>query len=1281
MSPKGSVFFDVGETLGAAFVDPSGNLARLEAYSYVPARLERLKKEGVALGVISDIGFNKAQIDDVLKRSGVHPYFSDELLIYGFEAGLRKDSLEIFELAMERAQRSHGLKAEECVFVGEGRVERMLATLAGMRAAPHPLLAEAALAGERPTYFDLRIPGAMERIAWDALEDAPVVPVYRAISDGTARLIVLSTDGTARRMQEAGFDVTPLSDKADAVRDDLYLLRDAAGLDQDAAFTSALTARSITPILSLSGGLIVALPSHQNIDSFHVGKGHGHNLKLLADMTILPSPSRSPDRQFPPALSPQEMQSIDSVINEAQMREALRIVSGLEPRPPVDRHEQAADELPSGAGPVGANRHVLSAQMQAVTDGLMAHFQRIGRGTFEISGHRFYITGQDVRDVHGVPVSERIALHNVIAELPGESDELVLVTAHLDSTAVRTYGTGYDPKIHDAPGMDDDGSGVAAVLLIAEVMQQLFANRKPLRTIRFVLFNAEEQGLIGSERYARYLAESGKKIAAVFQMDMIGYNVLLPNTFETHAGTSQASSEPEDADTELKSVVLADLIRKMSELLAREKLSILVPAQVYKSPDPAAGRSDHSSFQRRGYAACATTEDFFPTPGVPEERNPNYHMATDQVIDPSFATSIARVVCAATVRASDPGPANVAELLLHYLKLENVKYLFGIPGASVARILATLEEPQPKKFFQYVVTRHETGAAYMAEGYFRATGDPGVVLVTSGPGATNALTGTLTAEFGGSAVLTITGEPSEEVIGRGALQEGIEAGLDVPAIYGAATNYSANVTDPTSAKTLIEQALRDAMSVPRHAVHLSIPDNIANESPPAGRWITAPPDTTERYRTSTRGVPRSDDVKEVCDILHQAKRPLILLGSGCREVLHDSVTAKALLDLVDKYAIPVMTTMDGKGLFPESHDLSLRVYGFASCRWPHHWLRQDNSLPHDALLVIGSALGALSTNKWHPMLIPRGPFIQVDIDQRAIGRAFPVTHGVVADAGEFIRALWECLRNRTPDGRAVDLRRSAIQQIKSRNPPFAQKEDYTYPDQWSDYNAGDGQEGIEPAALIRILQEFVGLRRMMIFIDAGNCVGWGAHYFVVDPEYYGTPTEYHSTLGMGPMGFGVASVIGAKLGKNSLDEKDWACLALVGDGAFLMHGAEISTATQYGIGSIWIVLEENDLNMVTQGMRQYTRGAGNFEGLYNLGGADLVQFAQSLGARAERVNTQVDLRNAVRKALQDADTGRPQVVVVSINPKRVPPYYIAPYVVATPAVIQKERGLLAGFFP
>jgi acetolactate synthase-1/2/3 large subunit len=562
--------------------------------------------------------------------------------------------------------------------------------------------------------------------------------------------------------------------------------------------------------------------------------------------------------------------------------------------------------------------------------------------------------------------------------------------------------------------------------------------------------------------------------------------------------------------------------------------------------------------------------------------------------------------------------------------------MFGVPGAGIMHLLQRIHD---RDEFKYIITRHESGAAYMADGYYRATGKPGVVLVTSGPGATNALTGTMNAQFDGSAVLTLTGEVPEQFLGRGYLQEGTDCGLNVRDIYAAATRYSADIVDASSVPILVEQALRSMLSMPRRAVHLGIADNVAAAEAQTALYVSArPPMSPKAYRCLPEGAPKHG-VQRALEVLSSAKRPLILLGNGCWEALRDRDTARALRCLVEWWNIPVITTSDGKGVFPETHPLSLRAYGFAGCLWPQYWMIDPTTkgAAHDALLVIGSSLGELATYKWNPMLVPRGPFLQVDLDQSVIGRGFPVTDGIVAEAGAFIRALWDQAPAWPRDAAAVAARGAEIAAIKAQHPPIVSP---------SDYAQTSGP--LHPAALCRLLNEKLP-DGAMVFIDSGNCVGWSMHYMVVREGQ-----ELHSALAMGPMGFAVCAVIGARYGRS-----DRLCVALVGDGALLMQLGEISTAAANQIGAIWVVLSDNELNMVTQGMNTFFPEPTPFS--YPLGAPDLCKVAEGLGADAYEVREVADFAPAWESALRGAAAWRPQVIVVRLDPKPAPPYWSAPF--------------------
>ena len=590
---------------------------------------------------------------------------------------------------------------------------------------------------------------------------------------------------------------------------------------------------------------------------------------------------------------------------------------------------------------------------------------------------------------------------------------------------------------------------------------------------------------------------------------------------------------------------------------------------------------------------------------------------------------------------------SVADVMLKYLALEGVRHVFGIPGGGLANILAALKDHRSD--FEYIICRHETGAAYMADGYFRATGKLGVVTVTSGPGATNALTGAMNAENGGSSMLVITGGVDEAYYGLGYLQEGVDANLNVDQVYAASTEYTAIITGQGNFQTLFTQALREALSVPRRAVHITVPNNVAAE---LIAKLTIPA-TAANYRAVPQGAPR-EQVREALRQLAAARRPLLFLGNGCREALRDAGTRRQLLQFVQRHGIPVMTTPDAKGLFPESHELSLRVYGMASCMWPQYWLepaRLDPAAPapppYDGLLVLGSSLGDLATSKWDPILVPRGPLIQVDLDQTVIGRAFHVSLGVVAEAGAFIGEMAALAGEFPPVEADVVERRAFVARIKAEQSPFASPEEYR-----------SEASPIEPAALVRALQAALP-PTSFVFLDAGNCVGWCVHYLTAD-----APMEVMGSLSQGPMGFAVGAVVGAKLGASDAARSgrpDMTCVAVVGDGAFLMHGAEVSTAKHHGVGAIWVVLRDNDLHMVSQGMVQYTKDTQDpdvWYDLYRLGDPDLVKFAQGLGADAYDVRSPAELRSLMPDVLRRAnDEHRPQVVVAHINPASWPPYY------------------------
>jgi bacterial leucyl aminopeptidase len=646
-------FFDIGNTLAAVRISPDGTgIDRLDVFPDVPPVLDELRARGARLGIISDRGPIPADaVDEALRAAGLDTWFTPELVIYG-----RKDSPEVFRRAAQAAGSPPRL-----LYVGEDPGERAQAITAGFTAVPHPRLAAALLDRPQPLRFvRITVPPAAAAgsgVDWSAaIRELPLLPVHVSGPAG-GTLYAIGTAAAVAHLDDLGFRVDRLGAEDEPLTADLYLLRDdqqeVSGFLAPDGNSAAFADTGPTPLgvlASTDEGLLVAVPAGRSVESYHFrGARHGHNLKLGP---LPAAPARPAERAAPLGLAEPETAAVTAAAPEAAAitaaaPEAAAITAAAPEAAAITaaerqvldatvRSQALADHVArySGAQPVdgGAttitSRHIQHPDNAVAVSALVADLQRIGNGRFTVRRHPFTHEGR--------------GLENVEAEFPGRQlDGVVVVSAHMDSTGARQ--AGFRPAVDPAPGADDDASGVAGVLLAAEAIAALDAGQHPRRAVRFVLFNAEEHGLVGSLAYAREQAALGAPIVAALQLDMIGYDVRPEPTFELHAGFTPSP------DVQARSLELVHMIAGLRPQVAPD----LPDPQIYPAPgegDLAERRSDHYSFQLVGYPACLASEDLFagPGPDAPaEEMNPMYHLPSDTSVNAPYAADIARLVTAA----------------------------------------------------------------------------------------------------------------------------------------------------------------------------------------------------------------------------------------------------------------------------------------------------------------------------------------------------------------------------------------------------------------------------------------------------------------------------------------------------------------------------------------------------------------------------------------------------------------------------------------------------------
>jgi acetolactate synthase I/II/III large subunit len=475
-----------------------------------------------------------------------------------------------------------------------------------------------------------------------------------------------------------------------------------------------------------------------------------------------------------------------------------------------------------------------------------------------------------------------------------------------------------------------------------------------------------------------------------------------------------------------------------------------------------------------------------------------------------------------------------AEIFIESLKKEGVKHIFGYPGGVVLNIFDMLHD---EKALQLILTRHEQGAVHAADGYARATGKPGVVLVTSGPGATNTVTGIATAYMDSIPLVVFTGQVPTMLIGNDAFQE-----ADIVGITRPCTKYNILVKDVKDLATIVKEAFYIATTGRPGPVLIDIPKDVTT-----GKAEFVWPESVKlrSYNPTYEG--NKYMISQAANMIARAKKPVIVAGGGV--IL--SGASRELKELAEYAGVPVTMTLMGLGAFPGSHKLSLGMPGMHGTFYANKSIQES-----DLLVAIGMRFDDRVTGKISAFA-PHAKIIHIDIDPTSIRKNVRVDVPIVGDVKKVLTTLNKVLKEEVKESWA-ELRKSWLKQIsawKTERPMTYDKE----------------ADIIKPQFVIEKIYELTK-GDAIITTEVGQNQMWACQFFKYDK-----PRTFLTSGGLGTMGYGLPAAIGAQMAfPNKL------VIDIAGDGSIQMNIQELATAVINKLPVKVAILNNRFLGMVRQ---------------------------------------------------------------------------------------------------
>jgi acetolactate synthase-1/2/3 large subunit len=538
-----------------------------------------------------------------------------------------------------------------------------------------------------------------------------------------------------------------------------------------------------------------------------------------------------------------------------------------------------------------------------------------------------------------------------------------------------------------------------------------------------------------------------------------------------------------------------------------------------------------------------------------------------------------------------------AEIFIECLKREGVKTVFGLPGGVVLKIFDVLHD---EKELEFILVRHEQGAIHMGEGYARATGKAGVVLVTSGPGATNIVTGLVNAMMDSCPLVVFTGQVSTNLIGNDAFQE-----ADITGISRPCTKYNYLVKDVNELAQVIKEAFYIATTGRPGPVLVDLPKDVSTSI----TELNYPEKVYVRgYNPTYEG--NKWQIKQAAEAIAKARRPILYAGGG----VINANASEELRELVELTQIPITMTLMGLGAFPGTHSLSLGMLGM-------HGSYATNMAVHncDLLIAVGSRFDDRVTGKISEF-VPHAKIIHIDVDPTSIKKNIHVDIPIVGDARAILRELNQVLKA-TVNGNLKDVRYPWLKQIEEWNT----KHPLAY---------SQTENTIKPQYVIDMIYRLTR-GDAIITSDVGQHQMWAAQFYK-----FTKPRTWINSGGLGTMGYGFPAALGAQ---KAFPDSLVICIA--GDGSFQMNLQELATAAHYKLPVKVAIINNQYHGMVRQWQQLFYNGRYSASRLE--GGPDYVKLADAYGVVGLRAKKPSEVEAVLKEAIQ---TKRPVLMDFQVDP-------------------------------